>query len=105
MATMTWVKSQKYLTRHQDISNLATKESVPTKTSNLTNDSGFLTKHQDVSGLERTINDLKEENKSLKERLSVFDRMWEIKTINGVEVVYSKMNIITDGGLTILNEE
>lgn len=105
MATMTWVKNQKYLTKHQDISNLATKESVPTKTSDLTNDSGFLTQHQDVSGLERTINDLKKENKSLKERLDVFDKMWEIKIVNGVEVVYSKMNIITDGGLTILNEE
>ena len=32
-----------YLTEHQDISNLATKNELPTNTSDLTNDSGFLT--------------------------------------------------------------
>jgi hypothetical protein len=45
-----------YLTKHQDISHLATKgqvqtveSKIPTKTSQLTNDAGFLTKHQDLS--------------------------------------------------------
>lgn len=38
------------LTVHQDISGKADIEDVPTKTSDLTNDSGFLTQHQDISG-------------------------------------------------------
>lgn len=42
-----------YLTEHQDLSDYALKNeipTVPTKTSQLTNDSGFLTSHQDISG-------------------------------------------------------
>lgn len=48
-ATEAWVEGKGYLTEHQDISNLATKEELPTKTSDLTNDSGFLTEHQSLS--------------------------------------------------------
>ena len=44
-------KHSEYLTEHQDISNLAKKSEVPTKTSQLTNDSGYLTTHQDISHL------------------------------------------------------
>ena len=33
-----------YLTKHQDISGKANKSDIPTKTSQLTNDSGFITK-------------------------------------------------------------
>lgn len=47
-ATEAWVEGKGYLTEHQDISNLATKEELPTKTSELTNDSGFLTEHQSL---------------------------------------------------------
>lgn len=35
---------------HQIVSNFAKKTDVPTKTSQLSNDSGYLTKHQDISG-------------------------------------------------------
>ena len=57
-ATESWVEGKKYLTDHQDISNLATKTEVetvnnkvdaikiPTKVSELTNDSEFQTKTQ-----------------------------------------------------------
>ncbi len=62
-----------YLTEHQDLSayalkselpegtnlsNYALKTEVPTKTSDLTNDSGFLTSHQDISGKQDVISDL-----------------------------------------------
>ena len=33
-----------------DLSEYAKTEDIPTKTSELTNDSGFLTQHQDISG-------------------------------------------------------
>ena len=39
-----------FLTQHQDISGKANVADIPTKTSDLTNDSGFLTQHQDISG-------------------------------------------------------
>ena len=44
------VNDSGFLTQHQDISGKADISDVPTKTSDLTNDSGFLTQHQDVSG-------------------------------------------------------
>lgn len=46
------------LTQHQDISMKADKSEIPTKTSDLTNDSGFLTQHQDISGKEDKTNKL-----------------------------------------------
>ena len=49
--TETELNAKGYLTEHQDISNLATKAEVPTKTSQLINDSNFLTEHQDISNL------------------------------------------------------
>ena len=48
--TETELNEKGYLTEHQDISNLATKAEVPTKTSQLINDSNFLTEHQDLTG-------------------------------------------------------
>lgn len=39
-----------FLTQHQDISQKADKSEIPSKTSDLQNDSGFLTQHQDISG-------------------------------------------------------
>ena len=48
--TETELDAKGYLTEHQDISNLATKDEVPTKTSQLINDSNFLTEHQDLTG-------------------------------------------------------
>lgn len=39
-----------FLTSHQDISGKANIADIPTKTSDLTNDSGFLTQHQDITG-------------------------------------------------------
>ena len=48
--TETELDAKGYLTEHQDISNLATKAEVPTKTSQLINDSNFLTEHQDLTG-------------------------------------------------------
>ena len=42
-ATEAWISEQGFLTEHQDISNLATKEEIPKNLSQLTNDSGYLT--------------------------------------------------------------
>ena len=42
-ATEQWVNEQGFLKDHQDISHLAEKSELPTKTSDLTNDSGFIT--------------------------------------------------------------
>ena len=42
-ATQQWVNEQGFLKEHQDISHLAEKSELPTKTSELTNDSGFIT--------------------------------------------------------------
>jgi hypothetical protein len=42
-ATQQWVNEQRFLKEHQDISHLAEKSELPTKTSDLTNDSGFIT--------------------------------------------------------------
>ena len=50
-ATEEWVENKNYLTEHQDISHLATKDEIPTKVSNLENDSNYLTEHQDISHL------------------------------------------------------
>lgn len=38
-----------FLTQHQSLADYAKKTELPTKTSQLTNDSGFLTQHQDLS--------------------------------------------------------
>jgi len=38
------------ITEHQSLAEYAKKAEVPSKTSQLTNDSGFLTEHQDISG-------------------------------------------------------
>ena len=42
-ATKEWVGQQGYLTSHQDISNLAKKSDIPSKVSQLQNDSGYIT--------------------------------------------------------------
>ena len=42
-ATEQWVNEQGFIKDHQDISHLAEKSELPTKTSDLTNDSGFIT--------------------------------------------------------------
>ena len=42
-ATQQWVNEQSFLKEHQDITHLAEKSELPTKTSDLTNDSGFIT--------------------------------------------------------------
>ena len=63
-ATEEWVTKQGYLTEHQSLSkyalkselfsksydDLTDKPTIPTKTSELINDSHFLTEHQDISG-------------------------------------------------------
>lgn len=43
-----------YLTEHQDLSNYAAKTDIPTKVSQLENDSNFLTEHQDLSSYAKT---------------------------------------------------
>lgn len=50
-ATEEWVENKNYLTEHQDISHLANKDEIPTKVSDLENDSNYLTEHQDISHL------------------------------------------------------
>ena len=42
-ATQQWVNEQGFIKEHQDISHLAEKSELPTKTSDLTNDNGFIT--------------------------------------------------------------
>ena len=43
-----------YLSEHQDLSNYAAKTDIPTKVSQLENDSNFLTEHQDLSSYAKT---------------------------------------------------
>ena len=43
-----------YLSEHQDLSNYAAKTDIPTKVSELENDSNFLTEHQDLSSYAKT---------------------------------------------------
>ena len=47
-AVAQYVEGKGYLTQHQDISGKADKSDIPTKTSDLQNDSGFLTEHQSL---------------------------------------------------------
>lgn len=47
-ATEEWVESKKYLTEHQSLEDYAKKNELPTKTSQLENDSGYLTEHQSL---------------------------------------------------------
>ena len=42
-ATQQWVNEQSFLKEHQNITHLAEKSELPTKTSDLTNDSGYIT--------------------------------------------------------------
>lgn len=42
-ATQSWVKSQGYLTSHQSLADYAKKSEIPTKVSQLTNDTGYIT--------------------------------------------------------------
>lgn len=51
-ATEQWVKDQKYLTAVPD--GYAKTEDIPTKVSELDNDSGYLTKHQSLEGYAKT---------------------------------------------------
>ena len=55
-AVKTWVEEQKYLTSHQDISNLATKGEVAEAVSGMATEAwvkeqNYLTEHQDISNL------------------------------------------------------
>ena len=64
--TETELNAKGYLTEHQDISGKADKTELPTKTSKLTNDSGFLNQIpaeyvKEISDLKSKINEL--ENK------------------------------------------
>ena len=43
-----------FLTQHQSLADYAKKTELPTKTSQLTNDSGYLTQHQSLSGYAKT---------------------------------------------------
>lgn len=69
-ATESWVEGKGYLTEHQSLSEYAKKTELPTKTSDLINDSGFLTEHQ------------------------------ALKTINGVSIIGSGNVEIVGGGDT-----
>lgn len=53
------LEAKEYLTEHQDISHLASKEELPTNVSELANDAGYLTEHQSLDGLatETYVND------------------------------------------------
>ena len=48
--TFTITKGRTFLTSHQDLSAYAKTSQIPTKVSQLTNDSGFLTSHQSLVG-------------------------------------------------------
>ena len=48
--TITITKGRTFLTSHQDLSAYAKTSQIPTKVSQLTNDSGFLTSHQSLVG-------------------------------------------------------
>ena len=70
MATQAWVKSQEYLTEHQDISNLATKDEVTAVDNKL---SGYYTKEQ----VDQKI-----------EEIDVTDQLTDYETIAGAESKY-----------------
>lgn len=58
MATKTWTKNQGYLTQHQDISQKADRSELPTKLSELDNDSGFVTTDTTYTASDFDISDL-----------------------------------------------
>ena len=117
--TETELNAKGYLTEHQDISGKADKTELPTKTSQLTNDSGFLnqipaeyvtetelnakgylTEHQDISGLatkEYVDNAITNLNIDIDyDSLLAFDTNEIITTTNYVD---SNNNIILDDDL------
>ena len=49
LASEEWVEAKGYLTTHQSLEGYAKKTEIPTKVSQLTNDSGYLTEHQSLS--------------------------------------------------------
>ena len=73
----------------KDVSNLATKDEIPTKTSELTNDKGYLTEHQDISNLAT-----KEE---LENKQDTLVSGTNIKTINNQSIL-GEGNITIEGG-------
>ena len=73
-ATETWVNEQGFLTQHQDLSNYATKDEIPTvpsKVSELTNDSNYQTAEQVnntvTTEIARVVADAPEDFNTLKE--------------------------------------
>lgn len=54
LASEEWVEAKGYLTEHQSLTEYAKKTELPTKVSQLTNDSGYLTQHQSLEGLSTT---------------------------------------------------
>lgn len=52
--TVTVTKGANFLTSHQDLSAYAKTSQIPTKVSQLANDSGFLTSHQSLAGYLKT---------------------------------------------------
>ena len=91
MATKTWTNQQGFLKEHQSLTNYALKTDIKTKTSQLTNDSGFissipreyvtenelsqkgfLTEHQDISGkLDSSVYNVDKSTFATKEQLEV----------------------------------
>ena len=49
VAKRSWVEGKGYLTEHQSLSEYAKKSELPTKVSQLENDSGYLTEHQSLA--------------------------------------------------------
>ena len=71
--TETELNAKGYLTEHQDISGKADKTELPTKTSQLTNDSGFITSIpseyvKEISDLKSKINELEEKINELENK-------------------------------------
>lgn len=75
-----------FLTQHQDISNKANKSEIPTKVSQLQNDSGYLTQHQDISG-KANVSDIPTNVSELNNDAGYLIAHQSLKTINNESLV------------------
>ena len=93
-ATEQWVNEQNFLKEHQDITHLAEKSELPTKTSDLTNDSGFI-----------TINDIPEVTVPTKvSELENDSKFITIDEVPEVTVPTKTSDLTNDSGFITIND-
>lgn len=98
-ATEQWVEDKGYLTEHQDISNLATKDELDDVEKSIPDLTGYATEkyvsdnYVEASTFDKNMDDV---NVEMKHKLESGD----LKTINGESIVGTGDITITGGGLT-----